>query len=810
MQLRAEPDAETVSRYVLTASATRAWDAVNRHSGSRSGALFWIGGAQGIGKTHFLNYVLTLERKAGARSMDEERHLALALDLSASEKPLHLEAALLESLARELGGRKREAPLWHGLGQCEGLRVALNEAFRLGVRRLTLALDFAECDPSPAFDYFQDVSAMIESVRRPATTILVAARGVAPSYAVSLDVSPRDAAEATLIAAACTRELAPAAYDLLDDFYGDVQGAREKAFPFHFAALRALAALAPSDCGIGGLARLARAALSGGEHNRNLALRRLILPSDLTASGVLARRVESLLGAAGRAALRAGWTAALSSGGDDAQLAQRVVDSLALAYLEGRSTGLDELCSVLPGPVGELAPRVGALLERLTRTTKGAIRLDNNGARFIPQPLEGHKLATFNAALPALRRLDPSLTRLEAAEEHEAMMQRLRASVGEALELARDVGEKLSKLAHAEHSQLQPQHGARLNEFVAVVGRGPQALVEMAANPQSAKQLIEQFEAFRALTAAAALAPRVLAMREYVKQTGLLDGDDSLVASATDPQVSGIAQEQLASDSLAATRESTLLAALRMQARLLAAELNFRLAFSSRSAFDAAEGRFAKFRAEYAQHYRAAHAQRYVQAKRLSQLAQEGAALLDVLKRLNSIVLLGPAEGEGLTAEFSSNNAQLVTCDEPDGGLSDEAARCVRCGYVLGANPPMIEHTLGEIRRVVQGKLTRLSQSAIRRLIKTHDQAGRLEGFLKIVQATQTEALARVLDDELTEYLRHLLDEPPNSEARSGGPQAQIAGPGKTLFHRQGGARGMYQRASASRQPTAKPAPRRD
>ena len=87
--------------------------------------------------------------------------------------------------------------------------------------------------------------------------------------------------------------------------------------------------------------------------------------------------------------------------------------------------------------------------------------------------------------------------------------------------------------------------------------------------------------------------------------------------------------------------------------------------------------------------------------------------------------------------------------------------RCPRCGFVLGAALPVGE--LGEVfedvRRALKAKLTALSHDAIARLIVLHDRGHRLDGFLKITQAAHTDALVRVLDDNLARYLGRLLDE---------------------------------------------------
>ncbi len=80
------------------------------------------------------------------------------------------------------------------------------------------------------------------------------------------------------------------------------------------------------------------------------------------------------------------------------------------------------------------------------------------------------------------------------------------------------------------------------------------------------------------------------------------------------------------------------------------------------------------------------------------------------------------------------------------------------------------------IRRALEVKLAALSQSMIARLIRNHDKEHRLEGFLKITQAAQTDALVRVLDDKLARYLAQVLEE----VARLG--RRALAGRGRALF----------------------------
>jgi hypothetical protein len=91
----------------------------------------------------------------------------------------------------------------------------------------------------------------------------------------------------------------------------------------------------------------------------------------------------------------------------------------------------------------------------------------------------------------------------------------------------------------------------------------------------------------------------------------------------------------------------------------------------------------------------------------------------------------------------------------------DLTPRWPRCGYALGAESPRddLDDLFMRANRALQAKLAMLSRGAIWRLIRQYDHNQRLEGFLKITQAAQTDALVRNLDDELAGYLGRLIDE---------------------------------------------------
>jgi hypothetical protein len=141
-------------------------------------------------------------------------------------------------------------------------------------------------------------------------------------------------------------------------------------------------------------------------------------------------------------------------------------------------------------------------------------------------------------------------------------------------------------------------------------------------------------------------------------------------------------------------------------------------------------------------------------------VAEDAKRHLDALARLDSIAALGAPAAASLQTVTAELARRVVPCGF-DGPLSPESVPRCRCGFVLGTASPQTELTdlFDQIKTALRLKLATLSRGAIARLIKEHDRGRRLEGFLKITQAAQTEALVRVLDDELTRYLSDLLDE---------------------------------------------------
>jgi hypothetical protein len=96
--------------------------------------------------------------------------------------------------------------------------------------------------------------------------------------------------------------------------------------------------------------------------------------------------------------------------------------------------------------------------------------------------------------------------------------------------------------------------------------------------------------------------------------------------------------------------------------------------------------------------------------------------------------------------------------------LSQEA-RCPACGIALGEEPPWqeaeeVQHLL---EKALSQQLRRLSSKAVRRVLLQSGEA-RMQEFIQVVQASQTQSLAQILDDELLGFLRRFLVEARLSE----------------------------------------------
>jgi len=229
-------------------------------------------------------------------------------------------------------------------------------------------------------------------------------------------------------------------------------------------------------------------------------------------------------------------------------------------------------------------------------------------------------------------------------------------------------------------------------------------------------------------------------MREYLRETGLT------AELAREPGAEG----------KSADKE---IAALQVECQLLFAALETGILRWEPRSFDALEIRFQKFKWNYIQLYKSGHTQWRHDSERLALELGDAREQCAALARLNSIAALGTPVGENIAAKVELVAARAVRCDGDEPLALEFSPRCPRCHFVLGAAVPddEVRELSDELDRALKTRLAALSHGAIARLIKLHDRGHRLYGFLKITQAAQTGALARVLDDNLAHYLGRCL-----------------------------------------------------
>ena len=155
LELQTSPSVSTVASYVFTRAAERSWQLLNQHLEGPQGGVFWIGGPPGCGKTHFLDYVIALQRQAGALDAQNARRLVCGLELAGRITGIEIELFLLSVLAEQIGGDQRSSDLFRQMRGAAALNVALETARRTGITAVTVAIDFgtSHCE---ACGFFRD------------------------------------------------------------------------------------------------------------------------------------------------------------------------------------------------------------------------------------------------------------------------------------------------------------------------------------------------------------------------------------------------------------------------------------------------------------------------------------------------------------------------------------------------------------------------------------------------------------------------------------------------------------------------------
>ncbi|HLW69762.1 MAG TPA: hypothetical protein VKS22_03980 [Candidatus Binataceae bacterium] len=789
------PESSAVREFVMTRAAEGAWSAINQQLAAAHGALIWLSGPSGVGKTHFLNYVTALNARAGALAMPAGRRLTLALSLTA-ETAAELDRAIAHRIGKALTGAPSDAALWRNLRGAEGLRVVLDQAKRQGVEAVTIAIDFDLLDPAVAASSLTTMAGLAGALARPRFTLIAAGRAassVAEARAFALGAQ---ADEFAAVAIGRARRLDEAVSGDLRDAYGAVQPeeqALESLFPFHPAAAQMLVALGGSADAIAPAARLAREVLL--EARAAASPHALIWPTHLMRVAGVRSAVETRLGERGSAAHALALAAARAIDAPRRALAAEIVElltlnhvmfprePLTLAQLAARLTLADQHNEVKRAQGAAESARRGQnqdaaesclrlnVADSATRRRRGqnqnadqlaaikevAAELDNRSAgvivfdsadatlRLNEGVAAAPEVARFNGALASMRRFDATLMPAAELEEMQAARERLGSAMAAALESATGNRDRLRQAARHSGATLTGEQEQTFADFIAIAEAGPAALIAAAAIAEKRAELTRIFDDYDLLAVLAAATPRLRVMREYLEAMGL--------------------HRELEDD----PHRDPALAKLEAECKLLLIGAAAAVRARAASGLDALESRFQRFKWTYVPFYRAAHEAWRAELAAATTIAEDAERHLAVLARLNGIRALGPPLGLELAIEFARLASGVARCTQ-DGALSPEIAPvCSRCNYVIGTpspRPPLVE-LFGRVRRALEARLAALSQSAIARLIAEHDEGGRLEGFLRITQAAQTEALISVLDDELAGYLARLLDENPAADSAS-------------------------------------------
>lgn len=196
-------------------------------------------------------------------------------------------------------------------------------------------------------------------------------------------------------------------------------------------------------------------------------------------------------------------------------------------------------------------------------------------------------------------------------------------------------------------------------------------------------------------------------------------------------------------------------------------ELSFAVLVAEGHRWSGMRAVFDRFRCGYRKAYLEHHRQYWREALRLHAQLMDFAPKTYALRRLNTLTELGPPMGEEAIARYEELPGRIGACAlalRQELELSQEA-RCPACGIALGEEPPWqeaeeVQHLL---EKALNQQLHRLSSKAVRRVLLQSGEA-RLQEFLQVVQASQTQSLAHVLDDELLGFLRRFLIEARLSE----------------------------------------------
>jgi hypothetical protein len=343
----------------------------------------------------------------------------------------------------------------------------------------------------------------------------------------------------------------------------------------------------------------------------------------------------------------------------------------------------------------------------------------------------------FCAAIALVQRFDPEITPACEADGLAIRLTRLENALADAIEAANHTRETIREALDESNLQMPAPHLDAIARYIELAESGTTALLDTGADPARCCAALQVITSYQLIADTVASIPRMRGMRQYLAATGL--------RASPDTDGSG----------------ESVTAALENECELLTVVLGPRVLTNAPRNLDVVEARFQKFKWTYVHCYLSAHEEWREKMEHLALILNDATRYSDSLVHLNQIVLLGPPEGEELAARVAELATSIVRCELPGSVAPETTPRCSSCGFILGAIGPSAEldDVMERLRRGLSIKLAALSQRIIERLIREHDRDDRLEGFLKITQASQTDALVRVLDEKFACYLAQVLDD---------------------------------------------------
>jgi hypothetical protein len=177
---------------------------------------------------------------------------------------------------------------------------------------------------------------------------------------------------------------------------------------------------------------------------------------------------------------------------------------------------------------------------------------------------------------------------------------------------------------------------------------------------------------------------------------------------------------------------------------------------------------FEFFRKRYGTAYCEHHSRYRESSERLLHELRELEPQATALRRLNELRGLGKPLGLDALETYEQALATLQPCPMEDAlpEVLRQSPLCPMCHLAL-ADEPSLQRTqriATRLDKALRQQQNRLAERIIKQILSIRDEK-RIDLFLKIVQATQLQGIAEVLDDDLISFLRELLAQEDESAA---------------------------------------------